>query len=110
MGVIDWDTGRELEFLTVDFFNLLIQQERCLGFSLIDAVQKILNQLESKVYCLQFKNYLRFFGLTAIQVNFFFGVTLIRYVSRASQYQAVLLDEQNDYLTVMKMYKDYIKI
>jgi hypothetical protein len=105
-GVIDWDTGKTLEFAGVDFFNLLIQHGRTLGLSLVDSVKNIMEELISDPLPGTWDNYLQPYAATTEERMIIFATTLLRYISRASQYEKVFLKEQEEYCKILLVYEE----
>ena len=106
-GVIDWDTGREQEFVGIDHINLQIQKHRnenstnFIG-SFLDVASKIFQR-----GCIDSNGiYLSMFGIKDIMLPEMIAVAFLRYMSRAAQYPEIFVGEQYDYLQAIQLFDE----
>lgn len=105
-GVIDWDTGRQLDFAGLDMFNSLVQRERIeKGYGVFHAFRKVVCDILSRDSLDINGNYAKEFGISGDVLKILMYVGLLRYASRSAQYPKVYNTEQDEYIKTLQLLK-----
>jgi thiamine kinase-like enzyme len=98
-GVIDWDTGRKEELPWIDMLNMAIQNEKSNNSNrLSGAVRAIASGIPFAGLINNCSVYDREFKVGNGVLKILFYIALIRYMSRAAQYETNFIAEQNEYV------------
>jgi len=95
-GVIDWDTGRKLEFPGIDIINLKIQLNRAGGTqSFIDSIKSIVLTMFDGGSIYEAKNHDNIFKIDPNYNRYIYYIALMRFIVRSSHYDEEFFAKQN---------------
>ncbi len=106
IGVIDWDTGRRLDFAGIDYLNLLVQRKRSEeNCNVYQAFHEVITRIQSQNSLDISGYYKKFFNISNNTLKLLLYTGFLRYISRSAQYPQVYQAEEKDYIRVLEFLK-----
>jgi len=97
-GVIDWDTGKQVDLPGIDYVNLMVQRNRSgQGIGLFRAFEMVFKDVLSRGSLDKEGFYASEFRMTDCLIKVILYVEILRYMTRAAQYPEVFASEENDF-------------
>ncbi len=111
VGVIDWDTGRHLDFTGIDFYNLLVQCGRTeKNYGVFQAFSVAVTDITLRDSLDTTERYGHEFAISGDSLNILLYTGFLRYVSRSAQYPTVYNTEQDEYIKILQWLKNNIPL